>query len=244
MRQLLAIAIGSMLVLGCTARPGAPSASPAATKAAIAAASPSAPSAAPGATATPTMSPASTATPLPTDEPELETPSPVDATERPSVPDFPKPPGMPTIAIDGGERIEPSQRGGCGGVWYLAEMVASESCGPVGYEEALGADPTAVEPGAPIAVIAPLDWHIGSDPALDWEWVVRVAGTDGLAGAVESYAEFPGARRLEAGMNPRRVVRVEAPTQSGDYLIQLGGPMARDGFTFVGGRWDWHIRVP
>lgn len=248
MRQLIAIALGSMLVLGCSTARGVPSDAPEASDPVAVVASPSAatPTPTPQASAppAPSLTPAPTPTPLPTDEPEAETPRPADATERPTVPPFPDPPGLPTIAVEDGERLEASMRGGCGGVWYLAEMIASESCGPVGYEEALGADPIAVEPRATIAVIAPADWHIGSDLALDREWVVRVAGTDGLDGAVETYREFPDGRRLEAGANPRRVIRFEAPTQSGDYLLQLDGPMARDGFTFEGGRWYWHIRVP
>ena len=248
MRQLIAIALGSMLVLGCSTARGVPSDAPEASDPVAVVASPSAatPTPTPQASAppAPSLTPAPTPTPLPTDEPEAETPRPADATERPTVPPFPDPPGLPTIAVEAGERLEASMRGGCGGVWYLAEMIASESCGPVGYEEALGADPIAVGPRATIAVIAPADWHIGSDLALDREWVVRVAGTDGLDGAVETYREFPDGRRLEAGANPRRVIRFEAPTQSGDYLLQLDGPMARDGFTFEGGRWYWHIRVP
>jgi hypothetical protein len=248
MRQMLAIALGSMLVLGCGSARGVPSDAPQASDPVAVVASPSAatPTATPQASVTPTpsLTPAPTPTPLPTDEPEVETPSPAEATERPTVPPFPAPPDSPTIAVDGGEGIVASQRGGCGGIWYLAEMVASDGCGPGGYEQAVSVDPIGVEPGVTMAIIAPADWHIGSDPALAETWTVRVAGTDGLDDGVETYAEFPGGRILDTGTAPRRVIRVEAPTRSGDYLLQLGSPMARDGFTFDGGRWYWHIRVP
>ena len=150
---------------------------------------------------------------------------------------------MPVIAIDGGERIEASLRGGCGGVLYLAEQIAWDECVPPTFDEALQAEPTVVDPGVVIAIIAPTEWRIGSDPAVERPWFVRLAGTDGLKGESESYSGQFG-RELSTGVAPRRVIRVDAPTRPGDYLLQLESGVTRDGFTITGSRWYWHIRVP
>jgi hypothetical protein len=247
MRQLLAIALGSMLVLGCSTARGVPSDAPPASDPVAVVASPSAatPTPTPQASATParSLTPAPTPTPLPTDEPEVETPRPADATERPTVPPFPDPPGLPTIAVEDGARIEASMPGGCGGVMYLAEEVAWDGCGPRTFDQALQADPTVVDSGAVIAIVAPPDWRIGTDPAVARPWAVRVAGTAGLEGEPETY-EGDFGRDVLRGTSPRRVIRVEAPARSGDYLLQLESGMTRDGFTITGGRWYWHIRVP
>jgi len=243
-RHLLAIAVGSMLVVGCTAGQGARSEaqSPVAAVPSLSAA-PASPTPDPSMTPQPTATPRPTTTPPPTDEPETETPRPVDATERPSVPDFPDPPGSPSIAIGDATRIEASMAGGCGGVMYLAEEVAWDGCGPRTFDAALKADPSVVGPAVVIAVIAPPDWRIGTDPAVARPWAIRVARTSGLDGQSETY-EGDFGRVLSTGTAPRRVIRVEAPTRSGDYLLQLESGLTHDGFTVTGGRWYWHIRVP
>ena len=198
MRPLVAIVLVAMLVLGCSAGPTVPTDSQLPTERIAADASPSPRTTTPAASApsAPSPTPIPTATPLLTDAPDIETPDPVEATEPPTVPPFPEPPGLPMIAVDGGERIEAPMRGGCGGVWYLAEMVASESCGPAGYEEALGADPIAVQPGATIAVIAPADWQ-HRERSRARLGVGRPSGEDGWPGGRRR--DLPGvSRRSEA----------------------------------------------
>ena len=242
MRQLLAIAVGSMLILGCTARPGAPSASPAATEPVIAVASPSAPSPTPRATATPTMSPAPTATPPPTDEPELETPSAVEATERPTQPD---PAGRPALRLPSGVEVSPSLEGGCGWFAYEGEIFTSDACGPTEFDRALERDPVSAAPSSVVTIVPAGGWRIGADESLGIPWAVRVAGASRLRGEEEANGGFPDrvGRGLAEGTETQRVVSVQAPTSPGEYLLQLDAPFWRDGWSNMSGTYYWHILV-
>jgi hypothetical protein len=138
-----------------------------------------------------------------------------------------------------------SVRGGCGTVLYLAEGMAFDDCGPGTFDEELAAPPIEVPSGGDLVLVAPESWRMGTDPSVAEQWAVRIAGTRRLAGQVETYRGFPEGvgRTLDDGTAPRRVIRVAADVQPGDYLLQLDGGMTRDGWSLTAVRWYWHLRV-
>ena len=162
---------------------------------------------------------------------------------------LPPVPGRPTLDDPSGP-VEPSDIGACWPVYHQAEWYAGDQCGP--HDFILDAPAVPISPGAPMRIVAPTDWSFSADavsgaPEIgDHDaWTAMVAPIDALAslpdGQQESISVATGGRLLGSGAGPTEVVTLVAPTEPGEYLLQLNVDLFRDGWTFVGPLYFWRI---
>ena len=155
--------------------------------------------------------------------------------------------GVPSLAVGAGGGIESPVQGGCGSVYYLTDLVGEDTCGPLVFDAVLASKPVLAGTAQSISLTAPPSYAC-SAALRDWP----------RAGRQRSHARAPSkgveddqaagipqkpARVLASGLGPNENVSARTPSKAGDYVIQLACPMARDGWTFVGGFFYWLIRV-
>jgi hypothetical protein len=175
-----------------------------------------------------------TPTPKPSRKP---TPRPI-----PSMPHFP---GAPKLVLDSA-KFAPSDRGGCGTVYYLDRWTAIDDCGP--YTFKLDAEAVAVGLGERLTFAAPHRWTFSVEEIeADQAWSVIVAPIDSLAGLNEgeqhSIPLHGVGTRLGRGAGPETTVSVVAPLEPGEYLLQLDAELERDGWTFTEALYFWRLSV-
>ena len=184
----------------------------------------------------------------PTPTPAPTEPTPVQTAAFPTLPPFP---GPPTLDV-GGTQVEPSDQGGCATVLYLARGYAADQCGPHTFK--LDAATETVVAGQSMTLRAPTGWSFSADaiagveaPADRAAWRVTVAPIAALVDLGPDQQELipliAGGRVLAESNEPASVVTVVAPTEPGEYLLQLGEDDFRDGWTILGTLWFWRISV-
>lgn len=150
------------------------------------------------------------------------------------------------MLVRGTTSIAPSDQGGCRAVYYLADVEVGDQCGPHAF--VLDAPAVVVAPGETLTFSAPVAWVFSSgELGGRVAWSVTVAPVEVLEdlgeGEQESIPPGRGARVIGTGRGPAARVEVEAPTERGEYLVQLAVDLARDGWTFADNRYFWRISV-
>ena len=156
-------------------------------------------------------------------------------------------PGVPSLAVGARGGVESPVQGGCGSVYYLTDVVGDDQCGPFVFDAVLASKPVLAGRGQTIRLIAPPTYVCSAaDAGLAEGWSVKIATASALKGVEDDQAAgIPQklVRVLASGLGPNVNVSARTPSTAGDYVIQLVCPMARDGWTFVGGFFYWLIRV-
>jgi hypothetical protein len=145
-----------------------------------------------------------------------------------------------------------SDLGGCGSLWRQDAVYGTDSCGPHTFK--LDAAPVVVAPGATMTFAAPAGYLFSSDriaasPAAVGlhSWSVAIAPVSDLAslplGEQEGITRDHGGRVL--GYGDRAVISawVKAPTQRGEYLVQLDASVNLGPWTFTWPRFFWRVSV-
>jgi hypothetical protein len=162
----------------------------------------------------------------------------------PTMPPFP---GVPSLAVGAGRAFKSPLQGGCGSVYYLAQVVAEDQCGPFVFDAVLALQPISAQRQQAMTITAPPTYGCSAaDAGLAEGWAVGVADAGALRGVVDATAAgMP--RRLATvratGLGPVQKVSVRAPSRVGEYVLELACPMDHNGWTFVGGFYYWLIRV-
>lgn len=173
----------------------------------------------------------------------------VDPSTQPSVDLSTQPPfpGDPTLRIGSRTPARATAQGGCGGVFRGTEQVAFDDCGPFAFDGVIKARALRVRPGTNLTFLAPSGATFSvTQMGGSIGWSVVVASSRKLVGLeAVSGAGIPAnlSRILAKGLGPDRSLAVEAPSQPGDYLVQLASPMARDQWTFYGLFYYWRLIV-
>jgi hypothetical protein len=130
---------------------------------------------------------------------------------------------------------------------FGTEEVAGDQCGPFAFDAVVKTPPLRVSLGQELTFLPPAAWAFSvKDTSLPTGWSVLVAPASGLAvvedGTATGIPETLG-QAVAAGVGPDIAVTVKAPTKAGDYVLQLAGPIARDGWTILGNLYYWRITV-
>jgi hypothetical protein len=216
---------------------------------------------APSADATPPVTPSTAATPVATIEPteapsatpiELPTPAPtpVTASTEPG-PTLPPAFGVATLTTTGAA-VPNSDVGGCGSLWLADAIYGQDDCGPNVFN--LTAEPVVVAPGGVTTFAAPAGYSFSVDriaPSPDaagfHSWTVKIAPISALAslplGQQEAITPEHGGRTL--GYGDRAVISawVKAPTQTGEYLVELDASVNLGPWTFTWPEFFWRVSV-
>ena len=138
-------------------------------------------------------------------------------------------------------------QGGCGGVFRGTQGVASDQCGPFAFDAVIEAAALHLRPGTNLTFLAPSGATFSAaEMGGSTGWSVVVAPSRKLVGFEDvSDAGIPAnlGHVVAKGLGPDPSVAVEAPTQAGDYVVQLASPLARDQWTFFGLFYYWRIIV-
>ena len=180
----------------------------------------------------------------------IETPSPtVDPSTQPSVDLSTEPPspGEPTLRVGSGTPARAVAQGGCGGIFRGTEGIASDQCGPFAFDAVIKKVALHLRPGTNLTFLAPSGATFSAaEMGGPVGWSVVEAASRKLVGLEDvNNAGIPAnlGRVLAQGLGPDPSVAVEAPTQAGDYIVQLASPMARGEWTFFGLFYYWRIII-
>jgi hypothetical protein len=159
--------------------------------------------------------------------------------------------GSATLTSAGGSMPD-SDLGGCGSLWLEATVYGTDDCGPHAFK--LDAQPIVVAPGATMTFAAPTGYsfsidHIATsaDAAGVHSWSVAIARVSDLAGLPlgqqEGITREHGGRVL--GYGDRAVISawVKAPSEPGEYLVQLDAAVNLGPWTFTWPRFFWRVSV-
>jgi hypothetical protein len=192
----------------------------------------------------PSSTPAVSTSPPP--QQSTATPDPADESLSSPIPTMPPFPGTPLLALASGDVVDPSAVGGCRTVYYLVDVDVGDQCGPFGFEAVLASKPIPISTGEAMMFVAPPTYVFSvADTSLEKGWSVTIAPATALKGVDDAQPDgIPDtvAQVLASGLGPDATVTVRAQ-KTGDYVLQLGSPMSRDGWTFVGSFYCWLIRV-
>ena len=188
------------------------------------------------------------ASPSPTPTPTQDQPTPSPTTETPTMPPFPSPLSL----LSGTTSAEASDQGGCSPVYFLANWVTGDQCGPHTFK--LDAVAHRVARGGALRFTAPRGWSfstkaVESAPEIGagQAWTVTIAPIAALAhlpvGQQETIPLSSGGRVLGTSHDPTAVASVRAPIARGEYLVQLRVDVFRDGWTWVGAIYFWRISI-
>lgn len=136
--------------------------------------------------------------------------------------------------------------GGCRTVYYLTEVDVGDQCGPFFFDDVLRLDPVTALVGEAVAIQAPAGYVFSvADASLSDGWSVKVAPASEVQGLQGESTGMPSdiGTVLAQGIGPDATVSVTLPTKPGTYVVQLVGPLARDGWTFAGSIYFWLVRV-
>jgi hypothetical protein len=186
--------------------------------------------------------------PTPADSPSVsiaasptETPGPSGPYDAlPTLPPFA---GLPTLD---GHRS--GLQAGCRGtIYYLTTPIHGDACGLLRWDEVLRLDPLRASLRARVLLEAPEAYVFSvADAHLASGWSVRIA----LARALRRGTDIPLdgiASRIgtvvASGLGPNKRISVRMPAREGRYVVELTGPVARDGWTFPGSLYYWLVEV-
>jgi hypothetical protein len=205
--------------------------------------------AAPPSTAGPAASPSTqgespstsaTASPAITSQPSVR---PVTSEQPDALPTLPPFPGIPTL---GGHMSE--LEAGCRGtIYYKTKALHADQCGLPLFDEVLRLDRLTASPGERLLIEAPDGYAFSvADAQLSEGWSVRIAPSSALRRGVEiplGGMEPHVGHVVARGLGPNARVRVKVPAKKGTYVVELTGPLARDGWTFPGSLYYWLVKV-
>ena len=155
-------------------------------------------------------------------------------------------PGDPILRIGSGAPARAIAQGGCGGVFRGTDQVAFDDCGPFAFDAVIGARALRLRPGTGLTFVAPSGATFSvAQMGGSVGWSVVVASSRKLVGLEAVNAGIPAklGHVLAKGLGPDRSIAVEAPSQPGDYVVQLASPIARDQWTFYGNLYYWRLIV-
>jgi hypothetical protein len=214
------------------------------------------PSERPVAVASPSASPGATTASAPTTSllpaPSLAEPSGQPAAVEPSVgpgstpepqppvPSLPPALGWPRLA-----GVTSTWQGGCGSLYDGTKIYGADQCGPFPFDRLISSVPTRVLAGARL-VVRPPDGAAFSVVRADLpgEWTISIARAAELAGSNDGQSFPTGIGTILAhGRGPDTAVVITMPNRAGDYVVQVDGPLERDGWTFTEGVYFWLVRT-
>jgi hypothetical protein len=145
-----------------------------------------------------------------------------------------------------------SDLGGCGSLWRADAVYGTDSCGPHTFK--LDAEPVVVGPGGMMTFAAPTGYafsidRIAANPGAVGihSWAIAIAPVADLAalplGQQEGITPEHGGHVL--GYGDRAVISawVKAPSQTGEYLVQLDASVNLGPWTFTWPRFFWRVSV-
>jgi hypothetical protein len=158
----------------------------------------------------------------------------------------------PAMLTTSGEPVPNSDLGGCGSLWWNDTIYSSDDCGP--HEFKLDAQPVVVAPGGTMTFASPAGYQFSVDRIAaspqavgTHSWAVAIAPISSLVdlplGQQEGITPEHGGRVL--GYGDRAVISawVKAPTQKGEYLVQLDASVNLGAWTFTWPRFFWRVSV-
>jgi hypothetical protein len=189
-------------------------------------------------TPAPTRSPAPSTTDV--SEPSV---TPIASGPDDALPTMPPFAGIPTL--DG----HPSgfQAGCRGTLFYLTTPIHGDVCALLPVDEIHRLDRLDVAAGDRLVIEAPDGYAFSvADARLEKGWSVGIAplsalkrGTDiPLDGVTHDVGNV-----VRRGLGPDKRLAVRMPNRKGTYVIELTGPLARDGWTFPGSIYYWLVEV-
>jgi hypothetical protein len=152
-------------------------------------------------------------------------------------------PGLPTLA-----GIAAGFQAGCRGtIYYLRTPIHGDLCVLPLFDEVLRLDRLNAEPGERLLIQAPDGYSLSvADTPLSEGWSIRIAPSSALKRGREIPVSGISPRVgdvVARGLGPSDHVRVRMPTRKGTYVVELTGPLARDGWTFPGSLYYWQVTV-
>jgi hypothetical protein len=159
-------------------------------------------------------------------------------------PEFPAP-----LLVTGGSSVSAVSGTGCAAVFYdLPDTVIDDD--PICATGARAIeDPIAVAPQAPLTIAAPEGWLLGSDLISDTGVAIQLLAiptvpVDGTVLVGPPSGSVAGVLMSEAGMWDLPSVDAVAPSEPGDYVLQLTAQISRDPWRRGGGvPWFWWVVV-
>jgi hypothetical protein len=143
----------------------------------------------------------------------------------------------------------PTLDAGCRTVYYLAEAIVGDQCGPITYKDVLAGDRVRVGAGAKVRIVAPPTFVFSSEVSgllvNGYGWSVSMSDSSAVGDLVVGPQGLPPevARVLRAGAGTTSEVVVTMPTTPGTYILEMVGPLERDGWTFAGDLYEWAVDV-
>jgi hypothetical protein len=125
------------------------------------------------------------------------------------------------------------------------ELFGLDDCGPFSFDRLIQSVPIRVLRDARLVLRAPDGSAFSVRTAhIAGEWTVKVARAAVLAGHDDGQS-FPAGigTVLAHGRGPDTAIVITMPADPGEYVVQVDGPLARDGWTFAEGVWFWLVRV-